>query len=148
MITVNWSDETFRKPTNIVTVNGTKGKIIADKHAYKIYLKDPDPSGRFQNGWNTIYITEFAESVRFYLRGNEFTRQLDYFVDCMQNKQTENICSFSDALQTDVVMDWITRDAARSLAEDTMDINGADHLLKQPKQKTFWGNLKAKVFGA
>jgi len=147
-IAVNWSDETFRKPANIVTINGTKGKIIADKHAYKIYLKESDPTGRFQKGWNTVYITEFAESVSFYLRGNEFTRQLDYFVDCMQNNQAESICSFSDALQTDMVMDMITSDAARSLAEDTVDTNGADHPLKQPRKKTFWGNLKAKVCGS
>jgi predicted dehydrogenase len=146
-IAVNWSDETFRKPTNIVTINGTRGKIIADKHAYKIYLKEPDPTGRFQKGWNTVYITEFAESVSFYLRGNEFTRQLDYFVDCMQNNQAENICSFSDALQTDTVMDMITSDAARSVAEETDDSNGLGTVLSKPSKKTFWENLKAKVCG-
>jgi len=42
-IMVNWSDETFRKPTNIVTIFGTSGKIVADKHAYKIFLKEADP---------------------------------------------------------------------------------------------------------
>ena len=38
-IMVNWSDASYRKPTNIITILGTKGKIIADKHAYKIFCE-------------------------------------------------------------------------------------------------------------
>ena len=103
-IMVNWSDETYRKPTNIVTIFGTGGKIIADKHAYKIYLKKPDPANGFNDGWNTRYITDFAKSVRFYVRGNEFTRQLDYFVDCIKEGRTDNISSFQNAFRTDILM--------------------------------------------
>jgi predicted dehydrogenase len=110
-IMVNWSDETFRKPTNIVTIFGTEGKIVADKHAYKIYLKEPDHSNGFQKGWNTRYITDFAKSVRFYVRGNEFTRQLDYFVDCIEKRRMNNISSFADAHKTDIVMEEIANDA-------------------------------------
>lgn len=112
-IMVNWSDETFRKPTNIVTIFGTEGKIVADKHAYKIYLKKNNSHNRFQQGWNTRYITDFAESVRFYVRGNEFTRQLDYFVDCIEKRRMNNISSFAEAHKTDVVMEEIARDANR-----------------------------------
>jgi predicted dehydrogenase len=110
-IMVNWSDETYRKPTNIVTIFGSKGKIIADKHAYKIYLKEPDPENGFREGWNTRYITDFAKSVRFYVRGNEFTRQLDYFINCIEEGQTNNISSFAEALKTDIIMEEITQDA-------------------------------------
>jgi predicted dehydrogenase len=110
-IMVNWSDETFRKPTNIVTIFGTQGKIVADKHAYKIFLKEPDHDNRFHKGWNTRYITDFGNSVRFYVRGNEFTRQLDYFVDCIEKGRTNNISSFAEAHKTDVVMEEIANDA-------------------------------------
>ena len=112
-IMVNWSDETFRKPTNIVTIFGTKGKIVADKHAYKIFLKEPDHDNRFHKGWNTRYITDFGNSVRFYVRGNEFTRQLDYFVDCIEKGRTNNISSFAEAHKTDAVMEEIANDADR-----------------------------------
>ena len=113
-IMVNWSDETFRKPTNIITIFGTEGKIVADKHAYKIYLKAPNHNNRFHKGWNIRYITDFAKSVRFYVRGNEFTRQLDYFVDCIENEQTNNnVSSFAEAHKTDIVMEEITIDANR-----------------------------------
>ena len=46
---VNWSDETYRKPTNVVKIFGTKGKIVADKHAYKIFLKDADQEKGFHH---------------------------------------------------------------------------------------------------
>jgi predicted dehydrogenase len=112
-IMVNWSDETFRKPTNIVTIFGTQGKIVADKHSYKIFLKEPDHNNRFHKGWNTRYITDFGQSVRFYVRGNEFTRQLDYFVDCIGKGRTDNISSFAEAHKTDVIMEQIANDAYR-----------------------------------
>ena len=137
-IMVNWSDETFRKPTNIVTIFGTSGKIIADKHAYKIYLKEADQANGFHQGWNTRYITDFVKSVRFYVRGNEFSRQLDYFVDCIEQKRTDNIASFAEALKTDVVMEEITRDAARSLVMDDGGPQISPILPKNAKQLSIW----------
>lgn len=111
-ISVNWSDESFRKPKNIIKIFGKEGRIVADKHAYKIFLKKEDKARGFHKGWNTRYITDFAEPVRFYVRGNEFTRQLDYFVDSIIEERSENISDFYDAYNTDFVMDQITRNAA------------------------------------
>jgi predicted dehydrogenase len=111
-ISVNWSDESFRKPKNIIKIFGKEGRIVADKHAYKIFLKKEDEARGFHKGWNTRYITDFAQPVRFYVRGNEFTRQLDYFVDGILQKRGENISSFNEAYNTDFVMDQITKDAA------------------------------------
>ena len=136
-IMVNWSDESYRKPTNIVTIFGTRGKIIADKHAYKIYLKEADQANGFHQGWNTRYITDFAKSVRFYVRGNEFTRQLDYFVDCIEQKRTDNVASFAEALKTDVVMEEITKDAARSLAADA-GVPQVSPILPRRRQLSLW----------
>lgn len=140
-IMVNWSDETYRKPTNIVTIFGTKGKIIADKHAYKIYLKEPDPNNGFNEGWNTRYITDFAKSVRFYVRGNEFTRQLDYFVDCIEQERTDNISSFEDALITDILMEEITNDAARSMRVEDDESQSSGVIPKNTKRASIWKKI-------
>ena len=120
-IMVNWSDETYRKPANIL-------KIIRDwrsHHCRQTCLQSVFEKGgcgdSFEKGWTTRYITDFAENVRFYLRGNEFTRQLDYFVDCVERRAGENISSFAEALKTDIIMDEITRDAARSIAQTNAD---------------------------
>jgi predicted dehydrogenase len=136
-IMVNWSDETYRKPTNIVEIFGTKGKIIADKHAYKIYLKEPNPDDGFHEGWNTRYITDFAKSVRFYVRGNEFTSQLDYFIDCIKESRFDNISSFEEAHKTDVIMENIRQDSARSLAMETAEPKGSP-ILANPGRPTLW----------
>ena len=140
-IITNWSDETYRKPANIVKIIGTNGKIIADKHAYKIYLKKPDLKNGFDQGWNTRYITDFAKSVRFYLRGNEFTRQLDYFIDCIQQKSTENIASFSEGLKTDILMEEITRDAARFLAQSNAASGDYLMLRRSHDKQSLWKKL-------
>ena len=137
-IMVNWSDESFRKPTIIVKIFGTKGKIVADKHAYKIFLKEADQTNGFHEGWNTRYITDFAKSVRFYVRGNEFTRQLDYFVDCIEQKRADNISSFAEALKTDVVMEKITKDAARSLAGKGVTPQTSPILPKSARRPSIW----------
>jgi predicted dehydrogenase len=110
-IMVNWSDESVRRPTNIITIFGTLGKIIADKHAYKIYLRSDNTHSGFRKGWNTRYITDFSDNVRFYVRGNEFTRQLDYFIERIEKKSAENLSSFSEAFKTDMIMQRIIADA-------------------------------------
>jgi len=140
-ITINWSDESYRKPTNIITIFGTKGKIIANKHAYKIYLKESNPDNGFHKTWNTRYITDFAKSVRYYVRGNEFTRQLDYFVDCIEQGRTENISSFEEALKTDVLMEAITEDAARSFASNDSVSQISPILSKGTKLSSIWRNF-------
>jgi predicted dehydrogenase len=140
-IMANWSDETYRKPTNVVKIMGTGGKIVADKHAYKIYLKEANPERGFDKGWNTRYITDFARSVRFYLRGNEFTSQLDYFIDCIEGKQSENVASFAEGLKTDIVMEEITKDAARSLAQSSRASGGAAVLKRPAERQSFWKRL-------
>ena len=137
----NWSDETFRKPTNIVKIMGTRGKIIADKHAYKLYLKESEVDG-FSKGWNTRYITDFAKSVRFYVRGNEFTRQLDHFIDCIEGKVTENVASFSEGLKTDIIMEEITKDAARTLGQANVAAGAGGPLLRRSEERrSFWQKL-------
>ena len=140
-IYVNWSDETYRKPANIVKILGTKGKIIADKHAYKIYLKESDVKRGFEQGWNTRYITDFGKATRFYLRGNEFTNQLDYFIACINDKKYENISSFSEALKTDVIMDEIAQDAAGTISS-MGDQSGTSIIHKKEQEKiSIWKRI-------
>ena len=140
-IMVNWSDETYRKPTNIVKIFGTKGKIIADKHAYKIFMKAENQDYGFHKGWNTRYITDFAKSVRFYVRGNEFTRQLDYFVNCIKEGRSDNISSFEEAHKTDVIMENIRHDSAITLSSEGIPLQRSEGLLTTGQKASFWQNF-------
>ena len=109
-LNVNWSDESYRKPTNKIEVFGSKGKILADQHGLKIYLKKELPDYNFNEGWNTRYITDIFKSVPFYVRGNEFTAQLYHFIDCIKDREKINRCTFRDATDTHYVIEEIFND--------------------------------------
>jgi predicted dehydrogenase len=111
---VNWSDDSYRKPTNKIELFGKQGKILADQHGIKIYLKEENKEKKLRAGWNTIYITDVFKQVPFYVRGNEFTRQLYHFVECIQNKDKVNMCSFKDGLNTLEIIESIFVDAEQN----------------------------------
>jgi predicted dehydrogenase len=142
-ITVNWSDESYRKPANIITIFGTKGKIIADKHALRLYNKNDQKLDGFKLGWNTKYITDFAKSVRHYVRGNEFTRQLDYFVNNILESNYKNIADFEEAHKTDVLIERIIKNANQTILKDEDEIQGNNIFLKDKSYTIgFWERLR------
>lgn len=108
---VNWSDASYRKPAYRLELLGKNGKIIADMHSYKIFFRHQPTMDGFTEGWNQRYVTDFVEPVRFYLRGFEFTRQLDYFVDRIKGNRQGGICSFANGLETDEVIARIRENA-------------------------------------
>ncbi len=106
---VNWSEPSYRKPAYRFEALGRSGKIIADLHAYKVFFRAKPELDGFTQGWNQRYVTDFFEPVRFYVRGFEFTRQLDYFIDCILENRPSEICSFEHGLETDTVIERIRK---------------------------------------
>lgn len=106
----NWSDETYRKMSTTIVVAGSKGKLVADRQECRIYLKADAP---FENltagGWTTRYITELQGPVAFYLRGEEYTAQIDAFVSAAQHGRADHENSFASAYETDRVVDEIMK---------------------------------------
>ena len=113
ILSVNWSDETYRKMSTSITVIGEKGKMICDATELKIYLREADKENRFDKGWTIKYITEFAIPVDFYLRGEEYSAQIDYFVRNIISGRQPEINTFRQALDTDRVMELIVADSKR-----------------------------------
>jgi len=111
---VNWSDETYRKMSTSLTLQGKKGKIICDATEIKIFLKEPLAAEKLEKGWTIKYITEFAIPVNFYLRGEEYSAQIDHFVDCINNKNQSQYNTFEQALYTDSVIEMIVEDAKKN----------------------------------
>ncbi|PRY90867.1 Gfo/Idh/MocA family protein [Mongoliibacter ruber] len=101
VISVNWSDETYRKMSTSVTINGTKGKIISDANELKVYFKSSSVPEGYSKGWNVKYVTDLAEEVDFYLRGEEYSSQLDHFIKSVQGIVQNDINTFESAWKTD-----------------------------------------------
>ena len=76
------------------------------------------PTG-YQVGWNVRYTTELTEPVRFYLRGEEYSAQIDHFVERVRTKQPEGLNSFASAAVTDRVIELLNLDAAAERAPAT-----------------------------
>lgn len=108
---VNWSDETYRKMSTSITVQGKNGKIICDATEVKIFLKSPVKVVELDKGWTIKYITDFAIPVNFYLRGEEYSAQIDYFVNCIIQNEKPQYNSFEQAMFTDQVIEMIVKNA-------------------------------------
>lgn len=102
---VNWSDETYRKMSTQITVQGTGGKIICDAQEIRIYLKKENKKLGLEKGWTIKYITDLTEMVDYFLRGEEYSAQVDNFAKSIEAKDTQNKSSFVSALKTDMVIE-------------------------------------------
>ena len=106
----NWSDPTFRKMTTSIVVSGSQGKLIADRQELKVHLKTPFEG--YIEGWTTRYITDLQAPVAFYLRGEEYSAQIDSFVAAIKSGNTKHENTFASACEADRTIDMIA-EAAR-----------------------------------
>ena len=114
-LSVCWCDDTYRKMTTSVKIEGINGKMEADATTLKIYVKSPttaklDLDGNLHRqitldkGWNFYYLTDFTPQVFFNLRGEEYSMETDYFIQHIKDRSTENRNSFAESLQTDRII--------------------------------------------
>jgi predicted dehydrogenase len=104
---VNWSESSYRKPMISIEIFGQKGKIIADFYGLKLFLNEKDESRNLRKGWNNFSLPEINGSVKFYVRGNEFTSQLFNFVDSIIGGLSNNESNFRDAFETHKIIEKI-----------------------------------------
>jgi predicted dehydrogenase len=109
ILSVNWSDETYRKMSTTITVAGTKGKIVSDANELKLFLKDPNSFKGYSKGWNVKYVTDLTEQVDFYLRGEEYSAQIDYFIKAVGGEVANSINTFQSAWYTDNAIELIRK---------------------------------------
>ena len=109
-LAVNWSDETYRKMSTSITVWGKNGKIICDATELKIYLKSDCKSENLEKGWSIKYVTDLTRNVDFYLRGEEYTSQIDHFFECIVNESKQNKSTFKNAVYTNEVIELLLND--------------------------------------
>lgn len=110
-ISVNWSDDTVRKMTTSVKIEGDGGKLEADATTLKIYVKEDKPAYGLQKGWNFRYITDVTPQVDFNLRGEEYTAETQAFINSIATGKVDGRNSFETALQTDYIIKKMEEDA-------------------------------------
>lgn len=101
-LSVNWSDESCRKMETKIQVWGEKGNVKADRQECVSYLREaPEKEGRLIKGWNQFNTVDLTEPVWYYLRGEEYSAQIDHFVKRIQKRETKGVNDFRSALETD-----------------------------------------------
>lgn len=121
---VNWSDESFRKMSTKVAVWGTNGRIVADRQECQIYLREPHPKvPEADKGWTIRYTTDLTEEVWYYLRGEEYSAQIDYFAQSIKQHRLDGENTFRSALDADRVVAMITGSASPNQARPTQDFD-------------------------
>ena len=115
-LSVNWSDESFRKMSTKISVWGTRGRITADRQECQIYLREPHAAlPGVDKGWTIRYTTDLSEEVWYYLRGEEYSAQIDYFAQSIKGKRTNGQNTFRLALDADRVVSMIMGQTAGNL---------------------------------
>jgi predicted dehydrogenase len=112
-ISVNWSDESQRKMTTRINIWGTAGRIYADRQECQVYLRETAaiPEG-YRAGWNVRFTTELTKPVWFYLRGEEYSAQIESFVAQVEAGE-DGVNGFASAAITDRSIAMMVADAER-----------------------------------
>lgn len=110
-LAVCWSDDTVRKMTTLLKIEGDSGKIFVDATTLKVYVKEDIPGLGLIKGWNEQYIPELAPIVFFNLRGEEYSEETDHFIQCIKSGTMNHRNTFEEALKTDMIINKLMDDA-------------------------------------
>ena len=118
-VSVHWSDPSVRKMTTKLSIWGDRGKLNVDRTDLQLFLsgKSGLPEG-YREGWTVRHITDLTPPVSFYLRGEEYSAQLEAFGRAILGKEPQRN-DFASAAATDLTIEMIEHRAAEApLAAD------------------------------
>ncbi len=146
-LAANWSDESARKMSMKVTLWGSNGRINVDRQEIQIYVRKlVEPVQGLRGGWNVRYTTDLTPPVWFYMRGEEYSAQIEHFVNCISTGRTP-ISTFRTASETNLVAAMMRLDAAKPLTRLTLGESApAVPAIQQPVRSRARGLLRT-MFG-
>ena len=94
---VNWADKSVRKATLVLEIQFEKGKIIASGNGLKIE--------------SNIVVEKplIPSEVQFYIRGEEFSRQMEVFLGVTNVSEWSSPCNFQEAYQVDRIIEELKK---------------------------------------
>ena len=111
-VAANWSDQSFRKMSVRLSAWGSKGRICADRQEIHVYLTENSPHApELMPGWNVRSTTQLTPPVWFYLRGEEYSAQIDHFIQRVKRGGSDASCTFRQAAEVDGITAMMLKDA-------------------------------------
>ena len=106
-VSVDWSDPSVRKMTTKLSVWGELGKLFVDRTELQLFLTDKARApADYRRGWTVRHITDLTPPVSFYLRGEEYSAQLEAFGRAILKKEPQRN-DFGSAAATDLTIEMI-----------------------------------------
>jgi scyllo-inositol 2-dehydrogenase (NADP+) len=144
-LATNWSDDSFRKMSVRLNFWGSNGRINVDRQEFQVYLRDHQQAADgFTEGWNVRYTTELTRPVWFYVRGEEYSAQIDHFVQCI-NSGAVPLSTFRTAADTVLTAAMLRQDAQKprtTIALNNPAAGGGGELDTTPgRRRTFVRSL-------
>ena len=134
-LSVNWSDESFRKMSTKISVWGTNGRVTADRQECQLYLREPHAAlPGVGKGWTVRYTTDLSDEVWFYLRGEEYSAQIDYFAQSIKTRRLDGENSFAKALDADRVVAQLLEDVSGTVV-------GRSNEARPASRTSLWSRL-------
>jgi hypothetical protein len=104
--------------TTKISVWGEAGKLYVDRTELQLFLtgKHTLPED-YRDGWTVKHITDLTPAVSFYLRGEEYSAQLEAFGRAILKKEAPRN-DFVSAAATDLTIEMIEHKAAAAPTAD------------------------------
>ena len=114
-VSVNWSDESVRKMTTELTLWLDHGKIVVNRQEIQVFAGSAaTPPAGYRSGWTIRYITELTDHPAFYLRGEEYSAQMEGFAAAMADPARPYPNDFASGAATDAALALIRSSAAEA----------------------------------
>jgi len=125
-LSVNWSDESHRKMSTRISLWGTNGRLVADRQECQVYLREASASAAdLRQGWTVRYTTDLTKEVWYYLRGEEYSAQIDYWAESLKSRRLDGENSFESALATDRLVAMLAAESVtRAEAQESRGVLG------------------------
>lgn len=117
-LSVDWSDESYRRMMTRLTIRGTAGIITVDHQECYVYLRErAGLPGGYVHGWNVRNTAALTAPVWFNLRGEEYSAQLAHFVEAaVAGDAADHTNDFASAAITDAGIRMLVESAEGQLA--------------------------------
>ena len=97
---INWSVPELRKATNTVEITGSLATLRANKQEIVITPNNGTPSEK-------IYVTDLNTDTDYYLRGEDFSRQLLEFSERIRGIEKTTHSNLRDAVRVDLLINAV-----------------------------------------
>jgi len=113
-LATNWSDDSLRKMSIKLSLWGKNGRINVDRQEIQVYIRTlAKPFESFTQGWNVRYTTELTQPVWFYVRGEEYSAQIDHFFQTVKSGGS-SLSDFRSASNASLVAAMMRKDATNA----------------------------------